>query len=621
MVTGTKFSEFSDAGELATGDKLVGLRAGNNRQFDLPSILYAFTSLTPAANKVPYFTSGSGMGNLDFLDEDDMVSDSATAVASQQSIKAYVSAAVAAGVSDGDKGDITVSGSGTVWSVDIENTTVRTAFASGDKLMIWEDGVGNRQIDYDDLPSGSSLTEEEVQDFAWNVLTGTQTLITVTYQDGTNDVDFVVDNDLANYDNTNSSFITDITGDNLSALADVTITSIASGELLKWNGSAWVNNTIAEAGLATSAQGALADSALQSGDNVSDLTNDAGYITATLTQEQVEDYAGALVATGGTKTLIAVTYQDATGDMDFVVDNDLSNYSNATSGFLTSVNNGDWSGTDLAVVNGGTGASDASTARTNLGLAIGTDVQAYDAELAAIAGLTSAADKGIQFTGSGTAATFDLTTAGKALLDDASASAQRTTLGLVIGTDVQAQDAELAAIAGLTSAADKLPYFTGSGTASVTDLISPARTMLGKEELIIQSADVSVSSAEILDLHTGGSEKTLVAAQGANTIIIPIMIYMRYNYNTTAYAAIASGDNFLVGHNGGAAVQRIETIGMIDQANDERRIANLANSFGISNNELIVNAALELSLNGAVTTGDGTLDVRTFYYVIDDSTL
>lgn len=53
-----------------------------------------------------------------------------------------------------------------------------------------------------------------------------------------------------------------------------------------------------------------------------------------------------------------------------------------------------------------------------------------DDNLVAIKGLTSAADKGIQFTGSGIAATYDLTAAGKALLDDANAAAQRTTLGL-----------------------------------------------------------------------------------------------------------------------------------------------------------------------------------------------
>ena len=38
-----------------------------------------------------------------------------------------------------------------------------------------------------------------------------------------------------------------------------------------------------------------------------------------LSQEQVEDFAGAMVASGGTKTGITVTYQDSTGDMDFVV--------------------------------------------------------------------------------------------------------------------------------------------------------------------------------------------------------------------------------------------------------------------------------------------------------------
>jgi hypothetical protein len=143
----------------------------------------------------------------------------------------------------------------------------------------------------------------------------------------------------------------------------------------------------------------------------------ATFTNLTVSTGSTINFSGATVSNGGTFTTVTIS-----------------------GGTITGI-------TDLAIADGGTGASTASAARTNLGVAIGTNVQAYDAGLQSISGLTTTADQMIYTTSSDTYATASLTSAGRALLDDASASAQRTTLGL--GT-LATQDANSVAITGGT---------------------------------------------------------------------------------------------------------------------------------------------------------------------------
>lgn len=84
----------------------------------------------------------------------------------------------------------------------------------------------------------------------------------------------------------------------------------------------------------------------------------------------------------------------------------------------------------LDITLGGTGADNAVDARTNLGLTIGSNVQAYSPTLNSIAPLGTAADRLLYTTALNTWAESPLTPFARTLLDDSDATTARSTLGL-----------------------------------------------------------------------------------------------------------------------------------------------------------------------------------------------
>ena len=135
----------------------------------------------------------------------------------------------------------------------------------------------------------------------------------------------------------------------------------------------------------------------------------------------------------------------------------------------------------LAVGDGGTGGTSASQARTNLGLAIGSDVQAFDAQLSDVAGLTPS--NGVFIVGDGSNFVAE------------SGATARASLGLTIGTNVQAYDADLDNLSGMQSGA----------SAALAALTS---TEVG----ILDGATVTTSELNLLDGATSATSTTLAAA-------------------------------------------------------------------------------------------------------------
>lgn len=178
---------------------------------------------------------------------------------------------------------------------------------------------------------------------------------------------------------------------------------------------------------------------------------------------------------------------------------------------------------------------DNTAQRVTLGLVIGTDIEAYDATLESIAALGTVADRFAYTTAIDTWAETPLTAFARTFLDDADAPSVQTTLGLVIGTDVQAYTAFLDSVAALGTAADKMIYTTGVGVAAETAITTAGRAILDDADNVAQLVTLGLTAIAADINQTSGIGGPALATKTAGDRV-------EYGRETFANAGTAAAD-------------------------------------------------------------------------------